>query len=140
MSTFEAHPSPIDAQRIVNDDRDGYTIQISLTGVATRDLLKALGRRALLRTRAGIGWRLLAIGDTTGDDQDRTLTALTHTLGDWTPTWDLSPDDATALGNWLLEQAEEPPTCRDCDRLLDTTNDPDAPVCGQCVWSPRIGA
>ena len=29
MSTYESHPSPIDAQRILNDDRDGYTVQVT---------------------------------------------------------------------------------------------------------------
>lgn len=139
MSTYESHPSPIDAQRILNDDRDGYTIQVTLTNLAVRDLVKALARRVFTAACNGkplqIGARLLYLGGARTDREEAT-SRLTHALGDhWTPTWNLSADDTTRLAHWLLEQADEPPTCRDCDRLLDTVNDPDATTCGQCTWA-----
>ena len=50
--TTESHPAPIDITRVFSTSadgiRDGYAIEVSLTHVATRDILRALARRAYI--------------------------------------------------------------------------------------------
>lgn len=79
MSTYESHPSPIGAQRILNNNRDGYTIQVTLTNLAVRDLVKALARRVFTADCNGkplqIGTRLLYLGG-----------ARTRVPADWSAT------------------------------------------------------
>ena len=148
MSTTETHPAPIDITRVFSTSadgiRDGYAIEVSLTHVATRDILRALARRAYIAAANGaplqLARRLLVVGATKGVDQSDALTRLTQHIGDHTwPTWHLTPDDATALGNALLDLAEDPPECGCGAGLVDLTDE--LLVCSNCHWLNKpIGA
>lgn len=134
----EGHPSPIDAIRVVDNrdvDAPSHAVEISLTHVATRDLLKALARRVFIAATNGHQLRLREALREEGTSR------LMTSLGDhWLPVWTLTADDATALGNHLLDCAEEPFTC-DCGRFVDLEGDGET-TCSVHHWTeqPRIGA
>jgi hypothetical protein len=99
-----------------------HRVQVRLSTVAWRQLLGDIARAAMKAraARRPIWAAFLGAGatDVRGLERLDAITRLRVILGMEDPSWDLSPEEATALGNALLEAAEEPESC-DCGRFIE---------------------
>ena len=105
------------------DDGHGlHRVQVQLSTVAWRQFLGDIARACMAaKVRKRPVWAAFIHAGATGVIGLERLDAITRlrvTLGMPDPFWDLSPEEATALGNALLEASEEPESC-DCGRLIE---------------------
>lgn len=134
MSHPETHPSPVDVTPVIEHNIDGtdtHLVQIALRHHAMREVVQAVARAYL--TGRIYTHMLIAAGQTGTAGMDA-ANAVARAVGmGAAPVWDLSPDDATALGHALLESAEEPRPCDHCGRLVDLLGEAE---CGTCQEIP----
>ncbi len=120
--------------------QDTHEVQLALTPNAQRILVQAFCR-AVLRAKGRdvpLYPKMLAAGVPGSEVDERQVASLDNVqvwLGTSWTTLALSPDEATALGNALLEAGEAPPICADCNRVIDS--DMSGNVCARCTETPR---
>lgn len=118
--------------------QDTHEVQLALTPNAQHQLVRAIARAVLVAQSNGkpLHSLLLAAG-TTGinADQHDALDEVLAAIGTAWASLSASPDEATALGHALLEAAEPPQVCADCNHVIDT--DTAGTSCARCTESPR---
>lgn len=118
--------------------QDTHEVQLALTPNAQHQLVRAIARAVFVGQANGkpVMSLLLAAG-TTGinADQNEALDAVLAAIGTSWASLPTSPDEATSLGHALLEAAEPPQVCADCNHVIDT--DTAGTSCARCTESPR---
>ena len=117
---------------------DTHEVQIALTPNAQRLIVRAFARAFHVAAANGtpLGKTMHIAGQIGVDEhQVAALDAAQSRLGSAWAVLTVSPDEATTLGRALLEAAEPPTVCADCDHLIDT--DMAGNTCARCTETPR---
>ncbi len=118
--------------------QDTHEVQLALIPNAQHQLVRAIARAVLVAQSNGKPMHslLLAAGTTViNSDQNDALDTVIAAIGSGWASLTVSPDEATALGDALLDAAEAPPICADCNRVIDS--DMSGNVCARCTETPR---
>ncbi|CAN7193513.1 hypothetical protein [Knoellia sp. LjRoot47] len=119
-------------------EHDRHEIQLALTPNAQRQLIRAIARACLIAKHDGtpLYVPLLAAGHPQIDEiQSHALDQVQAVIGTSWASFTVSPDEATALGNALLDAGETPTTCTACGHLIDT--DCAGTECVRCSETPK---